>query len=362
MDDASRPDRLEQIHQQTVFVDIHAHPSGFCWPGVPRIGSDELDRYRSSLMDLVVCSLVGDATYSCVKRDESGQYPPGSGAAFRGRYRPKRGEPFALDLDRLSAILKTINDGDAVLAESPAAVRAAKREGKLALLPALEGADSLEGLMDNLHEFHRRGLRLLQLVHMRANEVGHVQTFPYSPGGLTPFGREVVRACNELGIVIDLAHANTETIMDTLALSSHPVICSHTGVQSLYNGQEQIGFDRFLTDEEIRAIAAKGGVIGVILVREWMPRLSDLMRHCNHIRRLVGIDHVGIGSDLIREVGSSSQPAYMAEFGEEANFRAIADGLLAEDYSVEEVGKVMGGNFFRLWEQVAGTHEPSKLL
>ncbi|WBL77908.1 dipeptidase [Bradyrhizobium xenonodulans] len=356
MDDASRPDRLEQIHQQTVFVDVHAHPSGFCWPGVPRIGSDELDRYRRSLMDLVVCSLIGDATYSCVKRDESGRYTPGSGANFRGRYRPKPGEAFAFDLDRLSAILKTIEDGDAALADSPAAVRAAKREGKLALMPALEGADSLEGLIDNLHELHRRGLRLLQLVHMRANEVGHVQTFPYSPGGLTPFGREVVRECNELGIVIDLAHANTETIMDTLALSSHPVICSHTGVQSLYNGQEQTGFDRFLTDEEIRAIAAKGGVIGMILVREWMPHLSDLMRHCNHIRRLVGIDHLGIGSDLVRGVGSASYYEYMAEFGVDANFRAIADGLLAEGYSVEEVGKVMGGNFFRVWEQVAGAH------
>ncbi|MHC4047923.1 dipeptidase, partial [Bradyrhizobium sp. 23AC] len=225
MDDASPLDRLEQIHQQTVFVDMHAHPSGICWPNVPRIGSDELDRYRHGFIDVVVCNLLGDATYSYVKRD--GTYGP-------GKYRPSPGEPFAFDLDRFSAILKTIEDGEAVPADSPAAVRAAKREGKLALMPALEGADSLEGLIDNLHELHRRGLRLLQLVHMRANEVGHVQTFPYSPGGLTPFGREVVRECNKLGIVIDLAHANTETIMDTLALSSRPVICSHTGVQSLY--------------------------------------------------------------------------------------------------------------------------------
>ncbi|WP_187276896.1 dipeptidase [Phyllobacterium endophyticum] len=343
---------MEQIHGQTVFVDIHAHPSGICWPNVPRIGSDELDRYRRGLIDLVVCNLVSDATYNCLKPDSSGEYPPGPGANFSGKYRPAPGEVLAFDLDRLSAILKTIEDGAAVLADNPAAVRAAKLDGKIALMPALEGADGLEGSINNLHELHRRGLRLLQLVHMRANEVGHIQTFPYSPGGLTPFGREVVRECNELGIVIDLAHANTETILDTLAVSAHPVICSHTGVQRLYGGHEQIGYDRFLTDKEIEAIAAKGGVIGMILVAEWMPRLSDLLRHCDHVRSLVGIDHLGIGSDLLRNMVGASQPEYMAEFGVEANFRAIADGLLTHGYSAEEVGKVMGGNFFRVWEQV----------
>ncbi|NOJ44614.1 dipeptidase [Bradyrhizobium australiense] len=351
----SPSDRLEQIHQQTVFVDMHAHPDGIHYPDVPRIGSDELDRYRRGLIDVVVCNVVGDATYSYVKPD---------GTYGWGHYRPRPGAAFAFDLDRISAILRTIDDGEAVLADSPAAVRAAKSKGKLALMPALEGADGLEGVIDNLHELHRRGLRLLQLVHMRANEVGHIQTYPYSPGGLTPFGREVVRECNGLGIVIDLAHSNTETIMDTIALSSHPVICSHTGVRSLCEDplepaeRMQMRYDRFLTDEEIRAIAAKGGVIGIIPAG-WIPRLSDLVRHCDHVRRLVGIDHLGIGSDRVG-VGSASRPEpptwHTAEFGLEGNFRAIYDGLLAGGFSAEELGKVMGGNFFRVWEQVAGTH------
>ncbi|MBB4423872.1 membrane dipeptidase [Bradyrhizobium sp. CIR48] len=351
----SSSDRLEQIHQQTLFVDMHAHPGGIHYPDVSRIGADELARYRRGLIDVIVCNVVGDATYTYVKPD---------GTFGWGNYRPKPGAVFAFDLDRISAILRTIDDDEVVLADSPAAVRAAKRKGKLALMPALEGADGLEGRIDNLHKLYHRGLRLLQLVHMRANEVGHIQTHPYSPGGLTSFGREVVRECNKLRIIIDLAHCNTETIMDTLDLSAHPVICSHTGVRSLCGPpleseqRMQMRYDRFLTDEEIRAIAAKGGVIGII-PSGWMPNLSDLMRHFDHVRHLVGIDHLGLGSDRVG-TGTESRPEpanwHTAEFGLEGNFRAISDGLLTRGYSAEEVGKVMGGNFFRVWEQVAEAH------
>ena len=95
------------------------------------------------------------------------------------------------------------------------------------------------------------------MYHFRDNELGCDQTAPYNDCGLTPFGHEVVRECNRLGIIIDLAHANTRTTMDVVAVSRHPVIFSHTGVKALYEG------DRYLTDEEIRAIASNGGIIGI---------------------------------------------------------------------------------------------------
>jgi membrane dipeptidase len=240
----------------------------------------------------------------------------------------------------MSRILKTIEDKDAVLARKPEDVVAAKRDGRLALIPALEGADGLEGDIEHLYELHRMGLGLVQIVHFRANALGHIQTWPYTPGGLTPFGEEVVREANRLGIVIDLAHANSQTIRDTLALSRHPVLFSHTGALALHEG------DRYLGDADIRAIAEKGGVIGIWPNGSGLPHVRDMVRHIDYVKRLVGVAHIGIGSDL-RGMGS-----YSEGFGEQANFEAIVEALLEEGYTEEDVGKIMGGNFIRVWEAV----------
>jgi membrane dipeptidase len=150
-----------------------------------------------------------------------------------------------------------------------------------------------------------------------------------------------VHEANRLGIIIDLAHTNTETIMDTLRESSQPVLFSHTGVKALHDG------DRNLTDDEIVAIAAKGGIIGIWPNGELIPTMDDMVRNIDYVKKLVGIDHVGIGSDL-RGLGS-----YTSGFGEDANFQAIAEALLAHGYSEGEVGKVMGGNFMRVWRQIS---------
>ncbi len=338
--DANR-DRIEKIHQKFVFADSHAHPSRFHRVNIPKIGLDEIARYQRALMDIMVCNISSDAIYAgnYVKRDGT-KIEGGNRAGRKDHHRPEPGEAFAFTLDRLSRILKNVEDGDAVLADSPATVLKAKKAGKLALLPALEGADGLEASLENLRKLYKKGLRLLQLVHFRANALGHIQTYPYSPGGLTSFGKEAVRECNRLGIIVDLAHANTETIMDTLKVSKKPVIFSHTECKALQKG------DRHLTDAEIRAIAAKGGLIGIWPNGHTLPHMSDMVRHIDHVKNLVGVDHVCIGSDLR---GMSS---YTEGFGKEADFTAIAGALLDYGYSDEEVGKVMGGNFFRLWKEV----------
>ena len=328
--------RVAAIHHHVVFADMHAHPSHFHRENVLRIEPDELARYRRGLMDVVVCNISTDAAFSggYVKRDgtevKRGELP-----------RPKPGEPFAFTLDRFARIARTIDDGDAVLATSPEAVLDAKRQGKLSLLAALEGGDGLEARVENLRDLYRRGLRLLQLVHFRANELGHIQTYPYSPGGLTPFGREAVHEANRLGIIIDLAHANTETIMDAVKESSQPVLFSHTGVKALHDG------DRYLADDEIVAIASKGGIIGIWPNGESNPTMDDMVRNIDYVKKLVGIDYVGIGSDL------RGMTSYTSGFGEDANFQAIAEALLAHGFSDGETGKVMGGNFFRVWQQVS---------
>jgi membrane dipeptidase len=334
---AERDRRAEAIHARFVFADIHAHPSRFHRANVDRIDAEEIARYRRGLIDVVVCNVSSDAAYQggYVRRDGT------SVPRLRGNdvHPMQPGDAFAFTLDRLDRVLETIEAGDAALASTPDAVLEAKRRGQLALLPALEGADGLEGRLDNLRELHRRGLRLLQLVHFLDNNLGSNQTAPYDDGGLTAFGRDVVREANRLGIIVDLAHANTHTIMDALEVSNQPIVFSHTGAKALHDG------DRYLTDEEIRAIAAKGGLIGI-----WpaavMETASGMVRHIEHVKRLVGVDHIAIASDL-------RGMSYFDAFGEDANFRAIVDGLIDAGYADDEIGRIMGGNFFRLWQQVS---------
>lgn len=319
--------------EPALHVDMHAHPSRFHRANVSRIGADEIARYRRGGIDVVVADISTDTPYR-------GGYVERDGTEIPAHpLRPQPGEPWAYTLDRFARIQETVASGDVVLARRPEDAVQAKRAGKLALIAALEGADGLEGSLDHLRELHRRGLGLIQLVHFRANELGHIQTWPYSPGGLTEFGREVVRESNRLHLVIDLAHANPETIRDTLALSTRPVIFSHTGAWALHQG------DRDLGDEEIRAIAEKGGVIGIWPNGEQVPTVKDMVAHISYVRDLVGIDHVGIGSDLR---GMSS---YSEGFGEEAHFEAIEAALRQAGYTEADVAKVMGGNFIRVWTE-----------
>jgi microsomal dipeptidase-like Zn-dependent dipeptidase len=329
-----RERRIAAIHDRVVFADVHAHPSRFHRANVDRIDREELARYRRGLIDLVVCNVSSDAAYHGGYTRRDGTTVP----RLRGNdvHPLKPGEAFAFTLDRLARILKTIDDGDAALASSPDAVLAAKKRGQVALMPALEGADGLEGSLDNLRELHRRGVRLVQLMHFLDNTIGSNQTAPYEDRGLTAFGRDLVREANRLGMLLDLAHANTQTIMDALDTSSQPVIFSHTGVKALHPA------DRALTDSEIRAIAAKGGLIGIWPNAE-LKTIGEMVRHIEHVKRLVGIDHIAIGSDL-------RGMEYIDAFGEEANFRAIIDGLLDAGYGDDEVGKIMGANFFRVWQ------------
>jgi membrane dipeptidase len=335
---ADRDRRVASIHERFVFADVHAHPSAFHRANVERIDSEELARYRRGLIDVVVANVSSDAAYQ-------GGYDNRDGTRLRRLsgndvHPVKPGDAFAFTVDRFERILRTIESGEAVLASSPDAVLAAKRQGKLAILPALEGADGLEGKVENLRELHRRGLRLLQVMHFLDNNLGSNQIPPYEPDrGLTALGKDMVREANRLGIVIDLAHANTRTIMDALETSTQPIIFSHTGAKALYTG------DRYLTDDEIKAIAAKGGLVGIWPTAAFQT-IVGMVKHIDHVKKLVGIDHVAIGSDL-------RGMQYIPAFGEEANFRVIVDGLIDAGYSDEEIGKVMGGNFFRVWQKVA---------
>ncbi len=329
--------RVAKIHHDYVFADMHAHPSRFHRENVETILPAEIDVYKRSNIDLVVANISSDMAYD-------GEYVNRDGSEVKkGKYKPAAGEVYALAADRLARLAKTIELGYAVHADKPEDVLAARAQNAVAIMPALEGADALEGKIENLHKMHANGLRLIQLIHFRNNELGHMQTWPYSPGGLTEFGREVVREANRLGIVIDMAHANNETMRDILAESKHPVIFSHGGVRQF------TAHDRAVTDEEIHAIAENGGVIGIWPHGRHISDVTEMVDYIEHVIKIGGVEHVGIGSDL-RGISR-----YVVGFDEVANFHAIGRELLRRNYSDADVGKVMGGNFFRVWQATSHT-------
>lgn len=329
--------RVVAIHASAVFADMHAHPSRFHRENVATILPGEIEVYRRSNIDLVVANISSDMAYDGIYVNSDGS------VVEKGQYKPRPGEVYALAADRLARLGKTIELGYAVHADTPGAVLEARENQTVAIMPALEGADALEGEIGNLRRMYDNGLRLIQIMHFRNNELGHTQTWPYSPGGLTEFGRLVVQESNRLGIVIDVAHANEQTISEVLELSTRPVIFSHGGVRALTQ------HDRAVTDEQIRAISEKGGIIGIWPHGRHIKDVAEMVDYMEHVIRVGGIDHVGIGSDL-RGISS-----YVTGFDDTANFHAIASEFLDRGYSDEDVGKIMGGNFFRLWQLVLGT-------
>ncbi|MEO0411547.1 MAG: dipeptidase [Pseudomonadota bacterium] len=216
--------------------------------------------------------------------------------------------------------------------------RQAKGESVTAGFMGLEGAHALEGELGNVDVLFGAGFRMLGLAHFFDNEVaGSVHGL--QKYGLTPLGRDVVLRAQSLGMMIDVAHASHKAIADVLDISSAPLIFSHGGVKGTCDT------NRNLTDEEIRAIAATGGLIGL---GAWDAAAcgetpADLARAMAHVRKLVGAQHVAIGSDFDGAVKSAFTIA---------EFDALVQALLAEGFSSEEVEAVMFGNVVRVFRTV----------
>jgi membrane dipeptidase len=237
-----------------------------------------------------------------------------------------------------------------LMATSAADVRRAKREGKVAIFIGVEGGHAIESSLDRLRDLYDRGARYLTLTWNNGNEwagssIGVEGT---RTGGLTPFGRDVIREMNRLGMLVDLSHVSDSTFFDALEVSAAPVIASHSSARAINR------VPRNLSDEQLRAIAANGGVVNVNFYsrfidpdfRESRPTpLSVLIDHFDHIARVAGVDHVGIGSDFD---GVSALPQGMEDV---TQLPRIAQALLDGGYSESDVKKILGGNMLRVMEQ-----------
>ena len=274
-------------------------------------------------------------------------------------------------LDTIHAFVNR-HPGQLVLATTARQVRDAKRQGKVAVFIGVEGGHVIENSLDNLRELHRRGVRYMTLTWNNGTSWAGAAAGLNGTrsGGLTDHGRAVVREMNRLGMLVDISHVSDSTFFDAVATSTAPVIASHSSARALNRHR------RNMSDDQLRAVARNGGVVNVNFYSAFIdqafldkadsieknlppasqpaalqalprPRLSVLLDHFDHIAKVAGVDHVGLGSDF--DGVSGFLPAGMDDV---TRLPLIAQGLLERGYSESDVRKMLGGNMLRVMEQV----------
>ncbi len=366
----------QKIHQQAILIDTHNDViSQVVLEGhsieqdLTGIAHTDLARLKKGGVDVQLFAVFLDETY-------------GPGRAFK----------FANDqIDTLEAIVAR-NPDKMKLVYTPAQMRQAVKEKKIASLTGVEGGHMIEGKLDNINHFYRRGVRYLTLTWNNSTSWASSAadetkgTGFNGQKGLNDFGKQVVRRMNEVGMMVDLSHVGEQTFYDVLATSTKPVLVSHSCAAVFSH------HPRNLSDEQIRAIGKNGGVIHVNFFSEFLdsaytnrmkkfmgahdsdvkimrqkglkgmalrqalfdkfpkesagvnPPLSLLIEHIEHIIKLAGIDHVGLGSDYD---GITATPNGLEDV---STYPIITKALVEKGYKKKDIEKILGGNFIRVWK------------
>ena len=245
----------------------------------------------------------------------------------RTLYQSKQLERFSDDFDGKFILLKSKEDLERLITERQ------KNKNIIGGLLGIEGAHALEGKIENLQKAYEAGVRLIGPSHFIDNELGG-SAHGESGKGLTEFGKQVIRRMNELNMIIDLAHASPKMFEDVLEISEKPVMVSHTGIRAILNSP------RNLSDEQIRKIAEKGGVIGIaffdLAVGE--DEIKGIIASMKRVKNLVGVEHVALGSDFD---GSVTVPFDIT------GLPLIVEALLNDGFTENEIRAIMGENVKR---------------
>jgi len=248
---------------------------------------------------------------------------------------PEPGECMAAVDEYLSAFeatgVRIAREPDEITAEDPA------------LVLAVEGCDFLEGDLDRLDTLAERGVRSIQLTHYLVNETGDIQTESPVHGGLTPFGADAVRRMNRNGIMVDVAHCSEDTVRGIVATTTKPILCTHSNL--LEPGHPNGLHKRFISLDYARMVAGTGGVIGGWIAVLWDEKFDGMIRHIFRLIDAVGIDHVGIGTDLPSGGAATEMPDF-------TRHKDIATALREGGLNAEEVAKVCAGNWLRVLREV----------
>jgi len=378
-DTAKVSPKVMKIHQKGILVDTHndiisneliTHLD----PGkLQTTGNFDLVRAKEGGLDAQVFSIwCGE------------QYGNGKAYAFANR-----------EIDSLDALIARYPK-QITLVRNSKELKKAVRQKKLAAMIGVEGGHMIEDRLDYIDSLQKRGMRYLTLTWNNSttwatsarDEVRRGATLPHK--GLTDFGKEVVHRLNDLGIMIDLSHPGEQTFYDVLAITNKPVIASHSDAYALTHNQ------RNLKDDQLKALAKNGGVVFVNFYSSFLdstysrksgvflrahraemdslmkiyndndlanirlneihrtesdkirPPLSELIKHIDYIVKLIGADHVGIGSDFD---GAESYPLGMDSV---LDYPKITDELLKIGYSKKDIYKILGGNFIRVLKANTG--------
>jgi membrane dipeptidase len=296
-------------------------------------------------------------------------------------------------LDQIAAVRETVarHPNDLVLCTTASEIRAAKGHDQIAVLTGVEGGHMINDSLANLDKFYALGVRYMTLTHMVNTDWADSSTDKPEHNGLSEFGKQVVREMNRLGMMVDVSHVSDKTFYDVLKTSTAPVIASHSSCRALCNAP------RNMTDDMIKALAAKGGVVQINyhvgflsqqfqdaqknnpqlgqeieaeskkrcgnneacqlieadkIVRDMveqgkLPRVdwAEIVNHIDHAVKLVGAEHVGLGSDF----DGADMPYGMEDA---SHLPQITNVLLAKGYSASDIQKILGGNTLRLMQDV----------
>ena len=289
----------------------------------------------------------------------------GAAIYIEDRYLPEIGLRVALD--QIARLYAEAEQGARVaICKSYQEILGARKDRKIALLITMEGVEPLGTDLDLLRVFYELGVRSIGLTHARRNAAGDGGVFAptgSSGDGLTAFGRDVVRQCEVFGVIVDLAHISPAGFEDILAITTRPPIVSHTNARKYYE------IERNVTNEQIKMIGERRGVIGVnaVLVspKKEESTLDRYIDHIEHVADLIGIEGVGIGFDFFefiyrqwpeskrKEVAAKlTTPHFIPDLSNHSHARNLTPRLIERGFSDENIEKILRGNWMRIFKEL----------
>ncbi|MCR4604130.1 MAG: membrane dipeptidase [Prevotella sp.] len=345
-EEALRYKRAKAFHCHHVTLDTHCDTPMFFPQGIDFLKRDE--RILVSLPKMTEGRLAATIMVAYLPQ-------PKPGETFRQKVAFDVTGPKAyadLIFDKIEAIIQSAN-GQIAKACSPAELIVNHHEKKCkSIMLGIENGLALEGNLANIEHFAQRGIVYITLCHNGDNDICDSAKGSQTHGGVSEFGAKVIGEMNRLGIMVDLSHANENSFYDALDISSMPIVCSHSSCRALCD------HPRNLTDDQMRALASKGGVCQITLYPGFLraegqpccghattPSILDALEHLDHAIKVMGIDHVGLGTDFDGDGGVTG----LADASEMMNFTRH---LLMQRYQEDDICKIWGGNFLRVMNQV----------
>lgn len=320
------------VLRHAISVDVHSHggKTGIASKAPPN--QDLADAMRAG--SLAVACLADVPDWPVLGRTAEGAL-----AAIRP---PQPGELYRHHLDRLAWMDELVADHGVHRALCAADLETAHKAGQPAIIADVEGLDFLDGKLERLEEAHQRGIRHVQLVHYTPTEIGDFQTGAITHRGLTEFGAEVIRACDRLGFVCDVAHATEEMVKQAVKVATKPLLLSHTAVL----GSRAMGptplKGRQVSPDHARAIAETGGSVGIW---HFFPSLERYVDGLKEMAEIIGVDHVSIGTDQFDARGCLEDYTRWVQ---------LVAAMLRGGFTAEEVGRIAGGNYLRIFRAAVG--------